>query len=251
MKLPTTSLKALLARVYSLAALPYLVATVLMVIAVVAGGREIVHHIRSIEAWIATLGPWGLAAFVALYVIASSCLFPDSILCIIAGAIFGLSWGIPAVIVGSLLASSLQFMLSRHLLKARIERILATRPSLAAVQGAVVHDEFRLQVLLRLTPLNPATVSYVLGATGVGFPGFIAACLALAPHLALAVYFGRVSKHATLLAGDSARTARLHDLMLVAGLLTCIVVMVVISKMARKALTQAVEQAAAPGGTTT
>jgi uncharacterized membrane protein YdjX (TVP38/TMEM64 family) len=242
---PTPSLKGLLARVYSRAALPYLAVIVLVAVAVVMGGREIAHHIKAVEAWVSALGPWGVLAFVVLYAIASSCLFPDSILCIAAGAMFGLGWGIPAVLAGALLGSSLQFALSHHLLKQRIGKVLAARPSLAAIQRAVMRDEFRLQVLLRLTPLNPATISYVLGATGVRFAGFITACLALTPHLAVGVYFGRATKHATLLASETARSARLHDLVLGVGLLTCIVVMVVISRMARKALTEAVEQACA------
>ena len=245
MNAPTPSLKGLLARVYSRAALPYLVVIVLLVVAVVLSGREIEHHIKAVEAWVSALGSWGVLVFVVLYAIASSCLFPDTILCIAAGAMFGPGWGIPAVLAGSLIGSSLQFALSKHLLKQKIGKVLAARPSLAAIQRAVIRDEFRLQVLLRLTPLNPATISYVLGATGVRFSGFITACLALAPHLAVAVYFGRATKHATLLASGTARTAHLHDLMLGVGLLTCITVMVVISRMARKALTEAVEQACA------
>ena len=35
------------------------------------------------------------------------------------------------------------------------------------------YDEFHLQFLLRLTPLNPATLSYLLGAAGVRFWGFL------------------------------------------------------------------------------
>lgn len=78
----------------------------------------------------------------SVFAIASSCLFPDTLLCIIAGAMLGLGVGIPAVLAGSLLAAALQFALSHHLPKKRIEKVLATRPSLAAIQRAVVRDEF-------------------------------------------------------------------------------------------------------------
>jgi hypothetical protein len=56
-------------------------------------------------------------------------------------------------------------------LRARIQRALAARTSLAAIQRDVRRDEFRLQVLLRPTPLNPATINYPLGAAGVRFSG--------------------------------------------------------------------------------
>ena len=112
---------------------------------------------------------------------------------------------------------------------------------MAAIQRAVSRDEFRLQVLLRLTPLNPATISYLLGAAGVRFSGFLIACLALTPYLAIEVYFGHVGKHAAKLAG-SARTAHLHDLAIIGGLAVCVAVMVLVSRMARKAVMQAVAE---------
>jgi uncharacterized membrane protein YdjX (TVP38/TMEM64 family) len=231
-----------LARAYSHAALPYLLVGLLLIVAIVVGGREIGHHINAIESWITKLGPWGVLAFVGLFTLTTSFLLPDTVLCIIAGALFGLGWGVGAVLAGSVLAGTMQYMLSRKLLRERIERMLASRPSLAAIQRAVSRDEFRLQVLLRLTPLNPATISYLLGAAGVRFSGFLIACLALTPNLAIEVYFGHVGKHAARLVGSDARTANLHDLAIIGGLAVCVTVMVLISRIARKAVMQAVAE---------
>lgn len=234
--------RRLMARAYSRAALPYLGVGLLLIVAVVVGGREIVHHINAIESWITALGPWGVLAFIGFFTLTTSFLLPDTVLCIIAGAIFGLGWGIAAVLAGSLLAGAIQFALSRKLLRARILRTLAAKPSLAAIQRAVSLDEFRLQVLLRLTPLNPATINYLLGAAGVRFSGFLIACLALTPNLAIEVYFGHVGKQAARLVGSDARTAHLHDLAIIGGLAVCVAVMVLVSKMARKAVMQAVAE---------
>jgi uncharacterized membrane protein YdjX (TVP38/TMEM64 family) len=120
--------------------------------------------------------------------------------------------------------------------------MLARRPSLAAIERAVHRNAFRLQVLVRLTPLNPATISYLLGAAGVRFAGFIAAALASSPYLMIEVYFGYAGKHAAMLAGGAAGAARLHDLMLIGGLVVCAAVMIVLSRMARKAVMQAVAE---------
>ncbi len=231
-----------LARAYSRAALPYLAAGLLLIVAIVAGGREIEHHINTIESWITKLGPWGVFAFIGLFVLATSFLLPDTVLCIIAGALFGLGWGVAAVLAGSMLAGVMQYALSHKLLRARIQRMLAARPSLAAIQRAVSRDEFRLQVLLRMTPLNPATISYLLGAAGVRFSGFLIACLALTPNLVIEVYFGHVGKHAARLVGSDARTDHLHDLAIIGGLAVCVAVMVLVSRMARKAVIQAVAE---------
>jgi len=214
----------------------------LIVVAIVIGGRAIEHHINAIESWIANLGPWGVLTFIGLFVLATSLLVPDTVLCIIAGALFGLFWGVAAVLAGSLLAGAMQFALSHKLLRARIQRTLAARPSLAAIQRAVNRDEFRLQVLLRLTPLNPATISYLLGAAGVRFSGFLIACLATTPNLVVEVYFGHVGSQAARLTGSAARTARLHALAIIGGLAVCVAVMVFVSRMAHKAVMQAVAE---------
>jgi hypothetical protein len=105
-----------------------------------------------------------------------------------------------------------------------------------------------LQVLLRLTPLNPATISYLLGAAGVRFSGFLIGCLALTPNLVIEVYFGHVGKHAVHLVGSDARNVHLHDLAIIGGLAVCVAVMVLVSRIARKAVTQAVAEAEKAGG---
>jgi uncharacterized membrane protein YdjX (TVP38/TMEM64 family) len=109
----------------------------LLIIAIVSGGREIEHHINAIESGITKLGSWGVLPFLGLFVLLTSFLLPNTMLCIIAGALFGMGWGVAAVLVGAMLAAALQFALSHKLLRARIQRALADRPSLAAIQRAV------------------------------------------------------------------------------------------------------------------
>lgn len=234
--------RRLLARASSREALPYLAIGLVLMIGIVAGGREVEHHLSEIEDWITMLGPWGVLAFIGLFIIVTSFLVPETVLSIIAGAIFGLGWGFAAVLSGNLVAAAIQFGLSRKLLRRRIERTLSSRPSLAAIQRAVKGDEFRLQVLLRLTPLNPASVNYLLGAAGVRFSGFLVACLALSPHLLLEVYFGHAGKHAARLAGSEGRTAHLHDLAFFGGLAVAVAVVFFVSRMARKTIIQAVAE---------
>jgi hypothetical protein len=60
--------------------------------------------------------------------------------------------------------------------------------------------------------------------------------------LAIEVYFGHVGKHAARLVGSDARTVHLHDLAIIGGLAVCVAVMVLISRMARKAVARAVAE---------
>ncbi len=230
--------------------LPYLGMGVLLVIAIAVAGRQVAHHIDAIELWIVNLGPWSMFAFIGLYVLATSLLVPETVIAIFAGVLFGLSWGFAVVAVGSLLAAALQFMLARYILRAHIQRFAAARPALAAIQRAVRQDALRLQVLLRLTPLNPALISYLLGAVGVRFSGFLLACPVLALHWFIEVYFGGAGKHIARMAGRHTLAVSLDDLVLIGGLIVTLIVIWLVSRMARKAVMEAVSKAVTePAGT--
>jgi uncharacterized membrane protein YdjX (TVP38/TMEM64 family) len=228
-------------------ALSYAVIGGLLLVAVVLVGDDIVRHIGALERWIDSLGPLGVLAFIVLYVLATSLMLPESVLSIAAGALFGLAWGLGAVLVGCVTAAALQYALSQHVLRHRIDRVVATRPSFAAIAQAVKQNELQLQLLLRLTPLNPASVSYVLGASGVRFFGFLLASLATFPHLLLEVYFGFASKHVARMSSESAEAAHLHDAVVIGGLAVTVVVIVFVSRFARKALLAAVPGQASAG----
>jgi len=236
--------KRLLARARSPAVLGYLAAAVLLLIAVVGLGHELGRHLEALESWVAGLGPWGVLALIGLFALGTSVLLPESVLGVAAGALFGLGWGVAVSLAGNLLAAVLQYALSRRLLRARIQRTLEARPFLAAIQRAVLRDELRLQLLLRLAPLNPATISYLLGAAGVRFRGFLVACLALLPHLLLEVYLGHTGKQVARMASGG-RTAEVHDAMILAGLALWIFVVVLVSRAAHRAVRQAVAESEA------
>jgi uncharacterized membrane protein YdjX (TVP38/TMEM64 family) len=231
--------RGLLARARSRTVLTYVAIVVSLVVAIVVLGDEIRHHFDAIEVWIESFGSWSVLAFVGLFVVASSLLMPGTVLSIMAGALFGLPWGLAAVVAGSLLAGALQYALARGLLRTPIERALTRRPALAAIRRAVSSNDLKIQALLRLTPLNPATLSYMLGAAGVRFGGFLLACLALVPNLAIEVYVGYAGRHIARIAGRHAPNVYLHDLAPIGGLVVVIIVMVLVSRMARKAVMQA------------
>lgn len=217
-------------------------AGVLALAAVAVLGHEIERHLDGVEAWIAALGPWGPLACVGLFVLATSLFVPDMLLCVLVGGLFGLGWGAAVVALGNLLATTLQYALSRGLLRARIQRSLARRPSLAAIQRAVLRDQLRLQLLLRLTPLNPATISYLLGAAGVRFWGFVIASFALLPLLFVEVYLGYAGRHLVGAAASDRASVVLHDAVVVGGLAMLLVAVWVVSRMARRAVQHAISE---------
>ncbi len=215
---------------------PYLLAGGALLAGVLVLGAEIGRHIQGIDGWIAGLGPWALLAFFLLYAVLSSAFVPDILFGLVAGATFGFPRGLAAVAAGSLAGAALQYTVARLFLGRPIDRFLATRPSLRVILHAVRTDEFRLQFLIRLTPLNRALTSYLLGAAGVRFIPFVAACFALVPSLCLEVYAGYAGGHLARMAGRPYRSVVLEDVTVVAGLAAAVAVMVVVSRVARRAL---------------
>ncbi len=221
----------------------YLVFGALLIVTVAILGEEIEHHLNVIEEWISNLGLLGFFAYIILFVLLTSFFLPDTILGIIAGTLFGLRLGIAAVYIGALAGSALQYWLSRNLLRDYIGHMVASNPNLVSIQRAVSQQEFRLQLLLRLTPISPVMISYLLGASGVRFFGFLVACTGLLPTFFLEVYFGYASKHIARMASRNELTIVMHDVLVIGGFISLVIVMVLVSRIAW----QAVEAAKSSG----
>ncbi len=219
----------------------YALLGVVLIAAALYLGQEFAENVTAFENWLAGQGPWVLIMALALYALCAAIFIPDTLLGLVAGASFGFTWGLIIAVLGSLIAATVEYLLSRHLLKPMIDRHLASKPDMQAIQKAVKTQEFKLQFLIRLTPLNRALTSYVLGASGVRFSGFIAAAAGFLPHLLLEVYSGYASKHLVMVSTQTRGVVVFHDVLLVVGLLVTMVVIYLVSRIAKRAVESAVE----------
>ena len=189
---------------------------------------EIARAIADLAGWVATLGPWGPAVFIAGYVAAALAFVPGSVLTIAAGAIFGLAAGTAYVFIGATLGACAAFLLARSFARAAIERRLAGNPRFAAIDRAIAAEGLWIVCLLRLSPLFPFSLgNYALGLTRVRFRDYALACAGMLPWTFVYVYLGSV-------VGDTGGGWRL-----VVGLVVTAVVVFLIARAARRALAQA------------
>lgn len=96
-------------------------------------------------------------------------LFPDSVLVIAGGMIFGLFWGTVLTTIGSLIGAAIAFYISRKLGQQVVKKIIK--------KDLVLFDKknsgFFLILMLRLIPLFPfKIVSYSAGLSDVKFKDF-------------------------------------------------------------------------------
>lgn len=199
-------------------------------------GRDFAHHLPALEQWIASHGAWGCTVFLLALILGTSLFVPDTLFAVAAGVLFGVMWGTVIVVAGCVLTAALDYALARQFLQSLVRRWLAVNPRLAAIERAVKAEGLRFLFLLRLTPVHPVTVSYLLGASNTRFPVFLTATLGLIPALFVEVYFGYAAKHLAKVSGQVGEHSPLHTLLTVAGLALGVGLLLYVIRLARRAL---------------
>lgn len=206
-----------------------------------AGPAGLVTRLR---AWVAGFGVAAPLVYGLAYVIAVVLLVPASALTIGAGVTFGLGVGTITVVLSATTGACLAFLIARFLLRERVERWLSGRERLSAVDRAVGEQGWRVVALTRLSPAFPFNVqNYFYGLTRVPFSHYaLASLFAMVPGTLLYVYIGLAGAEVAAAAGGAASWGR--TALLVAGLLATLLVVALVTRVARKEL----DKATAAGG---
>lgn len=135
--------------------------------------------------------PLVFAAYFLLYVACTSLSVPSSLgLSLVAGALFGLGWGLLLVSTASTVGASLAFLTTRHLFRDWVQRRYGER--LAAVNRGIERDGAWYLLAIRLTPAIPFfVVNAVMGLTPMPLATYAAVSWAgMLPVGFLAVWAG-------------------------------------------------------------
>ena len=201
---------------------------------------RLVTWLRETTAELGWLGPFFFGLFYALAVV----LFvPGSALTIAGGVTFGLALGTLTVFVGANIGAALAFLIARYVLRDRVEKLLANRPALRAIDRAVETQGWRIVFLTRLSPVFPFNAqNYFYGLTGVTFYQYVAASLVgMFPGTLLYVYIGAAGAEVAEASGGAASWGQ--TALLVAGLIATAAVVVLVTRVARRELQKALAEA--------
>jgi uncharacterized membrane protein YdjX (TVP38/TMEM64 family) len=209
--------------------------------ALVLVGRTAGAHFAEFAAWVKAQGPRGPLFFVLAYTAAVIAFVPGSILTLAGGALFGVGWGTLYVFIAAVLGSSLAFLIARYLARGAVEKQLAGNPKLVAIDRAIAGEGRRIVFLLRLTPAVPFSVlNYGLGLTQVRFVDTLVAAIGMLPGTLLYVYSGKlIGDVAALAGGASVPKGPAYWTLIGVGLLATLLVTVLITRTARRALAEA------------
>ena len=210
---------------------------VLIVLALIAVG--IAFMFLPVKTWSGELQNWiksfGIIApfvFVVAYIITTIFMIPGSILTLIAGAVFGLWFGVLYVIIGSNLGALAAYLLAKTKLREKFMKMAEGNAKFAALDKAIGENGFKMVLLTRLSPAFPFTLlNYFLGLTSVKIGAYVAGnFLGMLPATFLYVYLGSL---ANVTVGS---VSKWQLVMRIVGLLATIGVVIYVTRLARKAM---------------
>jgi uncharacterized membrane protein YdjX (TVP38/TMEM64 family) len=199
--------------------------------------------------WIDELGYWGPFALGLAYVAAAVLLVPGSILTLGAGFLFGLPVGFLTVWIASTLGAYAAFLVGRTVARDWVAAKMAKNEKFTAVDSAIGAQGFKLVLLMRLSPVFPYNLlNYALGLTNVSFRKYaLATWLGMIPGILMYVYLGAgVRSLAEVAARAEGRGAAplAQRIFFWAGLAIAVIVVILVTRIARRALRKAAPKAA-------
>jgi uncharacterized membrane protein YdjX (TVP38/TMEM64 family) len=192
---------------------------------------------RSLD-WIAGLGPAGVVAFIAIYILSCVFMLPGSVLGLGAGAVFGVAKGSAIVSAASTLGATAAFFAGRYLARERVARVIEGNRRFRAIDEAVGREGWKIVGLTRLSPAFPFNLlNYAYGITTVSLRDyFFASWIGMLPGTVMYVYLGSLAGSLATLGGQGGGRTPAQWALYVVGLLATVAVTVYVTRIARAAL---------------
>lgn len=220
------------------------VAAVVLAIATIFLTLPVREGIQALLEWTRGLGFWGYVVVILFYIVACVLFIPGSLVTLAAGFLFGVVAGSITVSVGATLGASAAFLVGRFLARRRIERKVAGNPRFKAIDEAVGRQGFKIVLLTRLSPVFPFNLlNYAFGLTGVPFWTYVlASWIGMMPGTVLYVYLGSTAKDLAQVFSGGVQGGMGQQIAKWVGLAATLVVTVFVTRIARKALKEAVPE---------
>lgn len=192
--------------------------------------------------WTGQLGVWGPIVVIGVYIVACVLFLPGSVLTLGAGFLFKVALGTVTVSIGSTLGACAAFLVGRKLARGWVAGKVSGNPKFAAIDEAVGRAGFKIVLLTRLSPIFPFNMlNYAFGLTKVSFWRYaLASWIGMLPGTVMYVYLGSAARSLTDLAAGRVETGPARQVFFWLGLTATVVVAWLVTRIARRALRQAV-----------
>ena len=216
----------------------FLLAMVLFLVLYLIRVTDARYLLRVILERIDGLGPWKPFWFILTYIVACLTFFPGFILTMGGGILFGVIKGTFYVSIGATIGAGAGFLVSRYLAREWVIRKFAGNPKFRAIDDAVAADGWKIVSLVRLSPVFPfIPMNFVFGLTRIPFWQFVVTTwFSILPVSSLFVYLGTLLGDIAALGTQPIAAGKTKWIVSSIGIVTTIIVSLLISRIARKAL---------------
>ena len=192
--------------------------------------------------WIDSLGTWAAIAFILLYTMATVAFLPGSILTLGAGVVFGVILGSIYVFIGATLGATAAFLVGRYLARGWVAKKIAGNQKFKAIDEAVGKEGLKIVILTRLSPVFPFNLlNYAYGITNVSLKDYVIGSLGMIPGTIMYVYIGSLAGSlATVGTANNQANPTLQWTIRIIGFIATVAVTIYVTKIARKALNEAI-----------
>lgn len=133
-------------------------------------------NVNDVQSYVSSFGKLAPIVYIIIFALVPLTLFPDSILAIGGGLIFGLGKGYIYTLIGALIGASLSFYISRKLGRNFVKKL--TKEKLDNIEDMINSKGFFVVLILRLIPLFPFDIiSYGAGLTSIKYKDFLIATI--------------------------------------------------------------------------
>jgi len=221
------------------------IAIVLLVLAALLAGAHLLHaerYLLAFVSWIRGAGWPGIFVYAVVYILACVLFLPGSVLTLGAGFSYGVGIGVALVWTAATIGACLAFILGRTLLRSYVESRVARNERFAAIDRAVRVNGFRIVLLTRLSPVFPFNLlNYAFGLTAVNFRDYaLATAIGILPGTAMYIYLGSLATDLADIGAGHVQTQSAR-IFYYGGLVFTVVVTLVITRIARRALNEATQ----------
>lgn len=130
------------------------------------------NDIESVKHFILSFGPLAPIVYIIMFTLVPLTLFPDAILAIASGTIFGLFWGTVYTMIGAACGATLSFYIARFLGRDFVMHLIKHKAEW--FEAGVERRGFLIVLIMRLVPLIPFDViSYGAGLSKIKFTDFL------------------------------------------------------------------------------
>ncbi|MDU6248580.1 MAG: TVP38/TMEM64 family protein, partial [Paeniclostridium sordellii] len=132
--------------------------------------------VEDIQDYVSSFGRLAPLVYIIMFALVPLTLFPDSILVIGGGMVFGLFKGYIYTLIGALIGATISFYISRKLGRAFVKKL--TKEKLDNIEELINSKGFFIVLILRLVPLFPFDIiSYGSGLTSIKYKDFLLATI--------------------------------------------------------------------------